>query len=59
VFCSDEYIREEHFVGRQELIEAADVIIIGAPHLAYRDLDFQGKPVVDIWNHTVRQGGQA
>jgi UDP-N-acetyl-D-mannosaminuronic acid dehydrogenase len=31
------------------VIERSDLLILCAPHSAYRDLDFGGKPVVDVW----------
>jgi UDP-N-acetyl-D-mannosaminuronic acid dehydrogenase len=37
-------------VPAEQAIREADLIFIGAPHAAYRSLDFAGKPVVDIWN---------
>ncbi len=51
VLCSDEYIRDERFIGAGELIKRSDIIIIGAPHKAYRNLDYKEKTVVDVWNH--------
>jgi UDP-N-acetyl-D-mannosaminuronic acid dehydrogenase len=30
-------------------IARSDVLILCAPHAAYRNLDFAGKPVVDVW----------
>jgi UDP-N-acetyl-D-mannosaminuronic acid dehydrogenase len=32
-----------------EVIDRSDVLILCAPHAAYRKLDFAGKPVVDVW----------
>jgi UDP-N-acetyl-D-mannosaminuronic acid dehydrogenase len=32
-----------------EVVERSDLLILCAPHSAYRDLDFAGKPVVDVW----------
>ena len=32
-----------------EVITRSDVLILCAPHSAYRELDFAGKPVVDVW----------
>ncbi|HZL61073.1 MAG TPA: nucleotide sugar dehydrogenase [Pseudolabrys sp.] len=32
-----------------EVIERSDLLILCAPHTAYRTADFKGKPVVDIW----------
>jgi len=32
-----------------EVIGRSDLLILCAPHSAYRELDFAGKPVVDVW----------
>jgi UDP-N-acetyl-D-mannosaminuronic acid dehydrogenase len=32
-----------------EVVARSDLLILCAPHSAYRDLDFSGKPVVDVW----------
>jgi UDP-N-acetyl-D-mannosaminuronic acid dehydrogenase len=37
----------------EEVLERADVVIIGAPHQQYRDL-VTDKPVADIWGITGR-----
>lgn len=34
-----------------EVIAKSDLLILCAPHAAYRDADFKGKPVFDIWGH--------
>jgi UDP-N-acetyl-D-mannosaminuronic acid dehydrogenase len=37
-------------VPLEQAIEQADVIVLGAPHSAYRDLHFpDGKKVIDVW----------
>lgn len=54
VFCSDEYIKESSFVSALELIERCDIIFVGAPHKAYRNLHTQDKIVIDVWNHIIR-----
>jgi UDP-N-acetyl-D-mannosaminuronic acid dehydrogenase len=36
-------------LGLEEVIRRSDLLILCAPHSAYRDLDFAGKPVVDVW----------
>jgi len=33
----------------EEVIANSDLLILCAPHSIYRDLDFGGKPVVDVW----------
>lgn len=50
VLCTDPLISDSRFVSLEEAVEQADVIILGAPHSAYRDLQFPtGKRVVDVW----------
>jgi UDP-N-acetyl-D-mannosaminuronic acid dehydrogenase len=34
-----------------DVIAKSDVLILCAPHAAYRQADFKGKPVFDIWGH--------
>jgi len=51
VLCSDVYIKIPGFVSEHELIEASDIIILGAPHREYAELRIgKDKIVVDIWN---------
>lgn len=50
VLCTDPFVSDPRFVSVEQAIEKADVIILGAPHSAYRDLKFPpGKKVVDVW----------
>lgn len=32
-----------------EVVERSDLLILCTPHQCYRDADFRGKPVVDVW----------
>ena len=51
VLCTDEYVRDTSFLPLAEVIKRSDLLIIGAPHQAYRKLDVPpGKPVLDVWN---------
>ena len=34
-----------------EVIAQSDLMILCAPHAAYRQADFMGKPVFDVWGH--------
>lgn len=34
-----------------EVIAQSDLMILCAPHAAYRQADFRGKPVFDVWGH--------
>lgn len=51
VYCSDPYVKDESLVSEEELIEKSDIIILGAPHKRYKDLEIgDDKITVDIWN---------
>jgi UDP-N-acetyl-D-mannosaminuronic acid dehydrogenase len=51
VLCTDEYIVDTTFRPLSEVIDGADLLFIGAPHAAYRDLELPAsKPVIDVWN---------
>lgn len=51
VFCTDPYLKESSFVPLEIAVAKADIIIIGAPHNVYRDIEIpEGKVVVDPWN---------
>jgi UDP-N-acetyl-D-mannosaminuronic acid dehydrogenase len=50
VLTSDPFVTvDTNLVSESDLIESADIIVIGAPHLKYRNL-VTNKPVIDIWN---------
>jgi UDP-N-acetyl-D-mannosaminuronic acid dehydrogenase len=50
VVCSDEYISDPRFIPAEDLVDTSDLIILGAPHRRYRELNLGGRPVIDIWN---------
>ncbi len=51
VLCTDVHIVDPTFRPLAEVLDRADLLIVGAPHRAYRTLELPaGKPVVDIWN---------
>jgi UDP-N-acetyl-D-mannosaminuronic acid dehydrogenase len=50
VLCTDPYVVDPKLVPLEDAVERAQVIILGAPHAAYRDLHFsEEKVVVDVW----------
>ena len=50
VVCSDYMVKEDpRLVDEETLLSESDVVIIGAPHSRYRDLQIT-KPVIDVWN---------
>ena len=52
VLCTDPYVRDSSFVGLDQVLKESDVLVIGAPHRAYRQLELDGRDVVDIWGIT-------
>ena len=50
VLTTDPFVRTDpELVSLDEAIERSDLLILCAPHMAYRELDFAGKPVIDVW----------
>src|SRR5439155_14193993 len=51
VFYSDEYAKDPTFVSKEELIASSDIVIVGAAHKAYRQLQIPARiEVVDLWS---------
>lgn len=52
VLCTDPFAPDPELVPLDEAVRQAEVIVLGAPHSVYRDLQIpSGKVVVDIWNY--------
>ena len=50
VFMSDPYVSvDSNLISLDELIEKSDILVIAAPHNAYKNLETT-KPIIDIWN---------
>jgi UDP-N-acetyl-D-mannosaminuronic acid dehydrogenase len=52
VMCTDPFIEDPTFVSLDKVLSESDVLVIAAPHRAYRKLDLAGRDVVDIWGIT-------
>ena len=52
VLCSDPYVPDPTFELLEKVLHDSDVIVVGAPHRAYRELELDGREVVDIWGIT-------
>lgn len=48
VLCADPFLREG-LTPLDEVLRRAEILVIGAPHTAYRSLDVTGKDVIDVW----------
>jgi UDP-N-acetyl-D-mannosaminuronic acid dehydrogenase len=50
VLCTDPYVTvDESLVPLDQVLAECDLLIVGAPHAAYRELQTE-LPVVDVWN---------
>jgi UDP-N-acetyl-D-mannosaminuronic acid dehydrogenase len=49
VVCTDPYVADERLTTLDCVLSESDLLILGAPHNAYRGLDIGGKDVVDVW----------
>jgi UDP-N-acetyl-D-mannosaminuronic acid dehydrogenase len=49
VVCTDPYVADERLTTLECVLSESDLLILGAPHNAYRGLDIGGKDVVDVW----------
>ena len=49
VVCTDPYVDDDRLTTLECVVQESDVIVLGAPHKAYRGLDIGGKDVVDVW----------
>jgi UDP-N-acetyl-D-mannosaminuronic acid dehydrogenase len=52
VLCTDPFIDDPTFESQEKVLSESDVLVIAAPHKAYRKLDLAGREVVDIWGIT-------
>ncbi len=50
VICTDPFVKDPTLVSLDEAIARADIVILGAPHSEYRDLQIpKNKKIVDVW----------
>jgi UDP-N-acetyl-D-mannosaminuronic acid dehydrogenase len=49
VLATDPYVKDDRLVPLDFVLGESDVLILGAPHAAYRGLPIGGKDVIDIW----------
>lgn len=50
VLCTDPYVADDKLVPLEEAVRRADIVILGAPHSVYHDLQLLSQQiVVDIW----------
>ena len=52
VMCTDPFVQDPSFDPLEKVLSESEIIVIAAPHHAYRKLDLAGHEVVDIWGMT-------
>lgn len=55
VLTTDPWVKgDADLLPLDEVAARSDVLVLCAPHSAYRELDFGGRPVLDVWNVLTR-----
>ena len=49
VLCTDPYVADDRLTTLECVLEESDILVLAAPHKAYRELQIGGKDVVDVW----------
>ena len=49
VLATDPYVHDDRLATLDCVLEESEVLILGAPHARYRELQVGGKDVVDVW----------
>ena len=49
VLCTDPHVADGRLVPLETVLAESDILVLGVPHRAYRDLDVSGREMVDIW----------
>jgi UDP-N-acetyl-D-mannosaminuronic acid dehydrogenase len=52
VMCTDPFVEDPSFESLDKVLSESDILVIAAPHRAYKKLDLAGRDVVDIWGIT-------
>jgi len=52
VLCTDPFVEDPSFDSLDRVLNDSDILVIAAPHHAYKKLDLAGRDVVDIWGIT-------
>ena len=51
VLTTDPYVQSDaDLVPLEQVLDECDILIVGVPHKAYRELELEDKVVVDVWN---------
>ena len=57
VLCTDPFVEDPSFDSLEKVLSESDVLVIAAPHRAYKKLDLAGRDVVDEPGYPIRRRG--
>jgi UDP-N-acetyl-D-mannosaminuronic acid dehydrogenase len=49
VLSTDPYVPDDRLVPLDDVLARSEILVLGAPHAAYRGLSVDGRDVVDVW----------
>ena len=49
VLCTDPYVEDSRLVSLDDVLSGSEVLVLGAPHAPYRELQVNGRDVIDVW----------
>jgi UDP-N-acetyl-D-mannosaminuronic acid dehydrogenase len=52
VVMTDPFVADERLIPLEQVLAEAEILVLGAPHRAYRSLEVGGRDVVDVWGVT-------
>lgn len=52
VSITDPHVRDSNLLPLEEVLADSEILVVGAAHAVYRDLDLSGRELVDIWGIT-------
>lgn len=57
VLTTDPFVQtDDELLPLEKVVAESDILLIGVPHKAYKNLDVKGKHLVDVWNFVGGQG---
>lgn len=57
VVYSDEYAKDPSFVSKEQLVSSCDVVIVGVPHSAYKQVEIPDNvELIDLWEVVRKKG---
>jgi UDP-N-acetyl-D-mannosaminuronic acid dehydrogenase len=46
---TDPYVQDDRLTTLDCVLRESEILVLGVPHKAYRNLEISGKDIVDVW----------